>query len=53
MMMANNRNILVLCVVFVYNYDQYKAFCIITIIQFSVMNRAMQYNAFLEEHNGN
>lgn len=49
MMMANNRNILVLFLAFLHNYDEYKAFCIITTFQFSMMNRATQYNALLEQ----
>lgn len=50
---ANNGHILVLFLGSLYNYGQHKAFCFIKIIQFSVVNRAMQYNALLEEHNGN
>lgn len=51
--MANNRHILVLFQAFLYNYDQYKAFCFITIFQVSLMNKATQHNALLEEHNRN
>jgi len=50
-MVANNGRISVLLLGSLYNYGQHKAFCFTQIIQFSLMNRAMQYNDSLEEHN--
>lgn len=49
---ANNGHI-VIFLGSLYNYGQHKAFCFIKTIQFSLINRVMQYNVLLEEQNGN
>lgn len=48
---TNNGHILLLFLGSLYNCSQHKAFCFIKIIKFSLMNRTMQYNASLQEHN--